>query len=105
MFARHEPSFHLFLQGHPEYAADTLLREYRRDVGRYLRGERADYPAMPQGYFGGEAVDRIEAFRNRAKADRRGDLFAAFPCARWKPASSTTGSLPRPPFTRTGSTT
>jgi homoserine O-succinyltransferase len=79
MFARHEPSFHLFMQGHPEYAADTLLREYRRDTGRYLRGERADYPAMPQGYFGGEAVDRIEAFRKRAKADRRGDLLRSFP--------------------------
>ena len=40
MFARQDKSFHLFLQGHPEYEAKTLLREYRRDVGRYLRRER-----------------------------------------------------------------
>jgi homoserine O-succinyltransferase/O-acetyltransferase len=79
MFARHERSFHLFLQGHPEYAADTLLREYRRDVGRYLRGERAHYPAMPQDYFGAEATERVEAFRERAMADRRGDLLRSFP--------------------------
>ena len=32
MFARQDKSFHLFLQGHPEYEANTLLREYRRDV-------------------------------------------------------------------------
>ena len=40
MFARQEGSFHLFFQGHPEYEPATLLREYRRDIGRFLRGER-----------------------------------------------------------------
>src|SRR5579871_5043188 len=40
MFAKQEKSFHLFLQGHPEYEASTLLREYRRDVSRYLDRER-----------------------------------------------------------------
>jgi homoserine O-succinyltransferase/O-acetyltransferase len=83
MFARQERSFHLFLQGHPEYAADALLREYRRDIGRYLRGERADYPAMPLGYFGSDATDRIVAFRKRVMAnhtvDRRGELLRSFP--------------------------
>jgi homoserine O-succinyltransferase len=37
----------LLLQGHPEYAAAQLLREYRRDVGRYLRGERPTPPDRP----------------------------------------------------------
>jgi homoserine O-succinyltransferase len=40
----------VFLQGHPEYDADSLLREYRRDVGRCLRGEQA-VAARPQNYF------------------------------------------------------
>jgi len=79
IFARQERSFHLFFQGHPEYAADALLREYRRDIGRYLRGERADYPAMPQGYFDARSSASAEAFRKRAILDRRGELLRSFP--------------------------
>ncbi len=37
----------LFLQGHPEYDFDTLAREYRRDVNRYLAGEQAFMPSLP----------------------------------------------------------
>ena len=44
MFAKQEKSFHLFLQGHPEYEALTLLREYRRDICRYLNREREIIP-------------------------------------------------------------
>ena len=79
MFARQERSFHLFLQGHPEYEAATLLREYRRDIGRYLRGEREHYPNAPQGYFGEQATAALEAFRKSALTDRRGELLAGFP--------------------------
>ncbi len=82
MFVRQERSFHLFLQGHPEYEADTVLREYRRDIGRYLRGERDSYPAMPRGYFNDEAKAILEAFRNRALAERDGDLIKSFPTRR-----------------------
>ncbi len=42
-------SVFLMLQGHPEYTADTLLREYRRDLRRWLQG--ADRPAAPSSYF------------------------------------------------------
>ena len=41
----------LFLQGHPEYGAETLGREYLRDMGRFLRGESAERPAVPENYF------------------------------------------------------
>jgi homoserine O-succinyltransferase len=78
-FARQEGSFHLFFQGHPEYEATSLLREYRRDIGRFLRGERDDYPAAPQNYFDTEAVAWAEAFRERALAERHGDLLKSFP--------------------------
>jgi homoserine O-succinyltransferase len=27
------------------------MREYRRDVGRYIRGEAPAYPLLPSGYF------------------------------------------------------
>jgi homoserine O-succinyltransferase/O-acetyltransferase len=79
MFARQDKSFHLFLQGHPEYEAASLLREYRRDVGRYLRQERDTYPALPQDYFAGEAVSLAAVFRERALADRRQHLITTFP--------------------------
>jgi len=79
MFARQDKSFHLFLQGHPEYEATTLLREYRRDVGRYLRRERETYPALPQGYLDADAAALASAFRERALLDRRDHLLASFP--------------------------
>ncbi len=51
-FAREQgASLFLFLQGHPEYDAHSLALEYRRDVRRFLRGERATHPAVPTGYF------------------------------------------------------
>ena len=39
------------LQGHPEYGADNLLQEYRRDIRRYLQGERPHWPVLPVNYF------------------------------------------------------
>ena len=82
MFAAPERGFYssfLFFQGHPEYEAATLLREYRRDIGCYLRGEREHYPGMPQGYFNDQATDLVNAFRLRAVGARRDDLIADFP--------------------------
>jgi homoserine O-succinyltransferase len=37
----------VLVQGHPEYDPSSLLREYRRDAGRYVRGERDDLPFLP----------------------------------------------------------
>jgi homoserine O-succinyltransferase/O-acetyltransferase len=79
MFVKQERGLNVFLQGHPEYEADSLLREYRRDIDRYLRGEREYYPAMPQGYFDEESMAWANAFRNRALAERDGELIKAFP--------------------------
>jgi homoserine O-succinyltransferase len=50
-FARRDRGPALFLQGHPEYDADTLAREYLRDVGRFLKGQRPTHPRPPTGYF------------------------------------------------------
>ncbi len=80
-FAKQDGSFLLFFQGHPEYEAATLLREYRRDVARFLNRERDDYPAIPAGYFNDEAAALAAAFRVRALVERRGELIAEFPKA------------------------
>jgi len=55
----------VFFQGHPEYERNTLLLEYRRDVGRYLRRERDMYPAMPEGYFDRDTADVLTQLRQR----------------------------------------
>jgi homoserine O-succinyltransferase len=80
-FARERNSVFLFFQGHPEYDAATLLREYRRDIGRFLRGDRETYPAMPEGYFDADAAAPLAAFRERALVYRHEDLLGFFPMA------------------------
>jgi homoserine O-succinyltransferase len=74
-----EASLFVFFQGHPEYDADSLLREYRRDVGRFLRGERSIYPEPPRDYFNSAARFLAEDFRSRAIGGRRGGLLGDFP--------------------------
>ena len=58
-FTKQWGSLFVFLQGHPEYESDTLLREYRRDMQRFLKGERPDKPDVPQHYFDAESEQRI----------------------------------------------
>jgi homoserine O-succinyltransferase/O-acetyltransferase len=85
----------LFFQGHPEYEADTLLREYRRDVGRYLDAQQPHYPTLPHGYFPATATALLEDFRSRALAHRSAGLLEQFPFAAlaaalrnsWRPAA------------------
>lgn len=72
-------SVFLHFQGHPEYGAHTLLKEYRRDVKRFLRGERDDYPTMPRGYFNEAARLPLAAFQEKAENHRTEDLMEAFP--------------------------
>jgi homoserine O-succinyltransferase/O-acetyltransferase len=79
MFVKKRRSLFLFFQGHPEYDADTLAREYRRDVGRFLRGERDSYPQVPKGYFDKQTADILDAFRARALINRRDELLSEFP--------------------------
>ncbi len=74
-------SVFLHFQGHPEYGAHTLLKEYRRDVKRFLRGERDDYPTMPRGYFSEAARQLMAAFKEKAQQERTEDLMEAFPQA------------------------
>ncbi|MDH2357332.1 homoserine O-succinyltransferase [Bradyrhizobium sp. SSUT112] len=72
-------SLFVHFQGHPEYETRTLLGEYRRDMGRFLRGENEVCPTIPRGYFGEEAEEIQIAFRQKALSDRRPELFADFP--------------------------
>jgi homoserine O-succinyltransferase/O-acetyltransferase len=65
-FVKQEHSLFVFFQGHPEYEAGTLLYEYRRDVGRYLRGESGAYPTLPRGYFSDSAARKLSEIQHHA---------------------------------------
>ena len=80
-FVKQRKSLFVFFQGHPEYEAVTLMLEYRRDIGRFLRRERDTYPPMPRGYFDEETAGALTALRERALLDRREELLAEFPTA------------------------
>jgi homoserine O-succinyltransferase len=72
-------SLFVHFQGHPEYGAQTLLKEYRRDIKRFLRRERETYPSMPKGYFDRAAATLLTDFREVVLSDRREELMEGFP--------------------------
>jgi homoserine O-succinyltransferase len=80
LFVKHKKqSLFVHFQGHPEYGERTLLKEYRRDVKRYLRQERDSYPLVPHGYFDDTANELINKFQSRVMADRREEIIESFP--------------------------
>lgn len=79
VFLRHDRGLFICFQGHPEYESTTLLKEYRRDVGRFLRGERDGWPPAPAGYLTPEALEQLFAFRRRAEECGDPDLLEQFP--------------------------
>jgi homoserine O-succinyltransferase len=60
----------VFLQGHPEYDANSLAKEYRRDLELYLRRRTEREPARPMGYFGAGEEAELCAMERRARDDR-----------------------------------
>jgi homoserine O-succinyltransferase len=74
-FVKHENSLLVFFQGHPEYESNTLQLEYRRDVGRYLKGETGNYPSLPHNYFDGTTVIALTALRDEALRQPREELL------------------------------
>jgi len=79
MFVKYDRSLFVLLQGHPEYDPTALLREYRRDVGRYLRRESEGYPALPRFYLDATNERRLRAFRRRALSARNPEQLEDFP--------------------------
>jgi homoserine O-succinyltransferase len=79
IFAKELRSQFVFFQGHPEYDALSLEREYLRDISRYLAGARDAYPALPAGYFDVETEHKLVVFERRARVERRPALSAELP--------------------------
>ena len=70
----------VLVQGHPEYSTTSLLREYRRDLHRFLRGERSTLPVIPVGYVDDESHQLLQSFEARVLAAPSGaELIKDFP--------------------------
>jgi len=72
-------SLFVHFQGHPEYGAQSLGKEYRRDIKRYLRGERETYPNLPFAYFDDKSIRDFDELKAMALADRREEIIDNFP--------------------------
>lgn len=61
----------IYFQGHPEYDAVSLLKEYKREILRYLDGELEVAPAFPENYFSAEAIAITNQYVQSAEAAMR----------------------------------
>lgn len=55
----------VFFQGHPEYDTISLLKEYKREVGRFIFNETENYPPFPENYFGLRNKAILEEYQQR----------------------------------------
>lgn len=79
VFVRQYASRFVFFQGHPEYDALSLQREYLRDIGRYLARERETYPHLPVSYFDAATEEKLLRFEKQAKHQRHPALTNELP--------------------------
>ena len=63
----------IFFQGHPEYDINSLLKEYKREVFRFLNGELAHPPRFPDHYFSPAVRAAAERFIEQAEQALRND--------------------------------
>jgi homoserine O-succinyltransferase len=52
----------VYFQGHPEYDAFSLLKEYKREMYRFLDGEIEAPPPFPEHYFSASAAQLANDF-------------------------------------------
>jgi homoserine O-succinyltransferase len=70
----------VYLQGHPEYDRNSLLKEYKREVERFIKGEREDYPPHLENYFPPHAAAIIDEYERIVLTSRRqGTTLPPFP--------------------------
>jgi homoserine O-succinyltransferase len=79
IFAKQLRSRFIFFQGHPEYEALSLQREYLRDITRFLGRQRDSFPLIPKGYFDAETENKLAIFEKRACAERTLPLSVELP--------------------------
>ena len=93
----------LAFQGHPGDDANSLLKEYKREVLRHFAGER-DMPPFPEHYISGGRRGFIEQFLREARTPRpKAGCCRSFPRRTSRHSSTTPGVTRRAPSLTTGS--
>lgn len=70
----------VFFQGHPEYDTISLLKEYKREVGRFIFTRTEEYPPFPENYFGLRNKAILEEYQERVcQARQAGTDAPVFP--------------------------
>jgi homoserine O-succinyltransferase/O-acetyltransferase len=70
----------VLVQGHPEYDPSSLLREYHRDVRRYVLDERDEVPCLPLDCVAPEDGEGLRRLHQRVVGgDRDPALVASYP--------------------------
>ncbi len=64
----------VFLQGHPEYDAVSLLKEYKREINRYRIEDRDSYPDFPLNYLPAAARPILNGYRSEIVRARQQKL-------------------------------
>ncbi len=83
----------IYFQGHPEYDRISLLKEYKREVNRFLAGEIDAAPPHPEHYFTDEAAGIADAYLDQARqAKAAGTEIPPFPEANIEPLLDNTWS-------------
>jgi len=58
----------VFFQGHPEYDQISLLKEYKREVGRFINGLVESYPCYPDNYFDQRSKAILKEYEGNLRA-------------------------------------
>ncbi len=83
----------VFFQGHPEYDAVSLLKEYKREVVRFTQGQRTQYPAFPENYLYDDAREVLEQYKRKVeRAQGEYQELEEFPDAAMAPLVDNTWS-------------
>ena len=70
----------VFFQGHPEYDPISLLKEYTREIVRFVEGGRTDYPPFPEHYFSKTEQALLDGYRKDiVVAMSKGEGLPEFP--------------------------
>jgi len=77
--AVHDDFEFVFFQGHPEYDDISILKEYKREVWRFVTHRRATYPHTPEHYFTDAALEVLEDYRETVLYRDETDPIPEFP--------------------------
>jgi len=73
----------VYFQGHPEYDHVSLMKEHKREVGRYINQELKEFPPVPEHYYDRYSMAVISEYQGlldaALDANVPSDQFPKFP--------------------------